>query len=107
VALCALGLRPAEFWAQTPSETADLLVAFRQLENRRARQIGWELYHQMIPHLASGHGVTIRSLVEAMPIAFVDDLPKEATADVPPGTTPEQASELERRRSLKRVNRPQ
>ncbi len=111
LALTALSLLPAQFWALTPAETADLLTAYRARENRIHTQRAWEIYQLLAPYISEGSEVTPISLFRQMPGAFPEDadLPpevKRGRGAHPPGLTPEQIRERERRMAIPRLQQP-
>jgi len=101
LSLTLLGLKPAEFWLLTPSETADLFVAYRKRENRRLIKEAWVLSLQVIDKAREGHEDELSpiALFKKMPGTFPDDMPglKEDPTDSP---------ERRRRRNLRRTERP-
>lgn len=107
LALTSLSLLPSQFWALTPAETADLLIAYRSRENRVHMQRAWELYQLLGPYISEGSEVTPVALFRQCPGAFPEDadLPKEKARQDPPGLTPEQLRERERRRAIPRVQK--
>lgn len=110
VAITVIGTSPAEFWAQTPAETADLFVAYRFQENRRLFQRAWELSLMLAPHLdaKSSDAVTPHKLFRAMPGAFPADAPwLEDAIRESEGLSPDQRAERERRLNRPRLQRPQ
>jgi len=104
-----LGLTPAEFWASTPAETANLLIAHRRRENRQLRQRAWELHLLLMPHLREGSRLTAAQLFLDMPGSFPEPGDIEiVTASDPAdnGLTEAQKKERERRRNHPRLQRP-
>jgi hypothetical protein len=102
ITLVMLGLTPREFWHLTPSETADLIYAFRRRENRRLIQRAWEISTQMLPHVDkdSRQAISVINLFKQMPSAFPDD------EDLKP-LEPPMSEERKRRLAVKRIQRPQ
>lgn len=94
----------------TPGETADMLTAHKERENRIALREAWKLSLQIGDKVEGKDRdkVSPLSLFRDMPGAFPSDMPgiKKAIEDQS-NLTPRQRAERERRRNLKRVVRPQ
>lgn len=106
ISLSLLGRTPAQFWRDTPAETANMLAAFKVRENRKRMQSAWVLYHHMKLHASETAELSVMGLFEGMPGAFPEEIPahvRESSRN--PGMTPEQRSEAERRKKKKRVQR--
>lgn len=97
-----LGLLPRTFWALTPAEFADLLVAHRHRANLRGMRKAWELSMLMRVHVDSENqeSVSMSNLFRSMPGVFPDDV---KDLDKPSGLDDAQLAERERRRNLPRV----
>lgn len=108
MALVLLGQSPRTFWRSTPSDTANLVTAFRRRTNLRAMRKAWEVYHLMSPHLAENHDLTVLKLFDSIPGIFADDVTADRAKDgMPAGMTPDQQTEWTRRRNKKRQIRIQ
>lgn len=107
MALVLLGLTPAEFWKLTPSETADLIWAYRKRENRIAIRKAWELHNTLSPHVDHEdpkvvEAISTVELFRRMPGAFPED---ETFVEPERKLSPEKQAERERRMKIPRLQR--
>lgn len=97
-----LGQTPEQFWAHTPAETDDLLTAFRIRENRRLKQVAFELSLLVAPHVTGEEreNFTTEKIFIGMPGTFIEE------SDVKAAESATLSKEGRRRRAIERQTRP-